>query len=292
MEGHHELNIKFAEASTRLEDIGKKIKQLERQIKTSANRKITFSKASNRKYSRRSHRGICEYLEINERKDPQLFRASASGWSCFVYKIATKNQEKAEDTFNQLLFLDEIDNSNILPVLQLRKEYEEIQMFIQTPSISLSEYLNQYKYLRVSNGYLQPSVITNFALQIASGLEYLRTKDIVHRSLNNNFIYIIQKAKDDLRILLAPYYMSKYQHQWSIHKSNYEYYNDDYFQAPELRRYDPEQPSFESDIWSFGLILFHLITLQDPYNLDGLTKEEKESLLSQAPNTSIRISNI
>lgn len=91
--------------------------------------------------------------------------------------------------------------------------------------------------------------ITNFSSQIASGMLYLHSKGIMHRDLKPS--NILFSHNDTLKI-------SDFTTEPSIATGTYPY------MAPEVIK--NEECSFASDIWSYGILVWEILTGNEPYS--------------------------
>merc|ERR1712137_1067632 len=185
---------------------------------------------------------------------------------CCVYQNVWKDESTAEAVYSNLQFIDEIFHKNILPVIQLRKAPCELQMFVSFPSATLGEFIAQSRY-SCESGYLEPKTIFHLALEIAQGVEYLHKGGVVHRALNSSHIYVVNEEKGKpLRLALGPFFVCKKDSPWIVDNQTFDFYNSSHYWAPEIRNGDQcKSHTMASDIWSLGIVLFALLTLQEPY---------------------------
>ncbi|GAA0140881.1 hypothetical protein LIER_02151 [Lithospermum erythrorhizon] len=92
------------------------------------------------------------------------------------------------------------------------------------------------------------------ALGAAKGLEYLHSKNIIHRDMNSNNILITH----DHEALLGDFGLAKVQHDESFHASNNSLVGTVGYLAPEYA--ESGELSTKTDVYSFGVVLLQIIT--------------------------------
>lgn len=199
----------------------------------------------------------------SHRLDRSLNIARSGPWSCCAKRIVCSSPEKSNFLLTELAFLEEIQHPNILPILDTKVSESHINMMVTWPSMTLIDYLRQKKFLLEDQHILPPSELTQALLDIALGLEYLHKNQVVHRAVKHSQIYLMMKSQTP-KLCLAPYFIAKKNSLWSVDEANAEYYEPVYAIAPEVHD-DPEQFSYYADIWSFGMVLYEMLTLQPPF---------------------------
>lgn len=96
-------------------------------------------------------------------------------------------------------------------------------------------------------------------LDAALGLLYLRSKGIVHANLKCDNILV----SDDNKGKLADFGLSLDVESQSTHNCNQENLGAVQWRAPEVLR--GEKPSFESDMFSFGMCIYQAVSGQRPW---------------------------
>ena len=227
--------------------------------------------------SRRAHKQLANELELQERMNEQFHYARAGPWYCCVHHIKCQDEEDMEAIFSSLHFIDEVSHQNVLSVIQLSKVSNQVQMFVSFPSSTLAEYLNQTSYASES-GVLDPETITQFALDMALGLQCLHEAGVVHRSLHPQLVYVITQEKEKgvpPYLALGPFFMAKRDAQWQVNKENEVFFSSTNYLAPEIRNGDRQRGTLPGDIWSLGIILFQMLTMQEPYGDSSLSSDDK-----------------
>jgi NIMA (never in mitosis gene a)-related kinase len=126
--------------------------------------------------------------------------------------------------------------------------------------ITLTNFLDKY---RKNNQMIDESLIFSFLNQIISALKYCHKQRIIHRDLKPDNIII---TSDEHIIKIIDFGVSRLlSSDLSMAAS---YAGTPLYMAPELVK--NEKYSFPADVWSTGVILYELITLQYPFDKSSL----------------------
>ncbi|UYV74294.1 MAP3K13 [Cordylochernes scorpioides] len=112
-----------------------------------------------------------------------------------------------------------------------------------------------YDVLR-SGASISPITVVDWSHQIASGMAYLHQHKIIHRDLKSPNVLI---TKDDV-LKISDFGTSK---QWSEHSATMSFAGTVAWMAPEIIKNEP--CSDKVDVWSFGVVLWELLTCEAPY---------------------------
>ncbi|XP_064489063.1 serine/threonine-protein kinase A-Raf-like isoform X2 [Ornithodoros turicata] len=154
-----------------------------------------------------------------------------------------------------------------------------------------------YKHLHVLESKFEMLQIIDIARQTAQGMDYLHAKNIIHRDLKSNNIFL----HDDLTVKIGDFGLATVKARWSGSQPFSQPTGSILWMAPEvIRMKDPNPYSFQSDVYAFGIVLYELITGQLPYtninNKDqilfmvghGLLKPDLSNARKDTPKALIR----
>lgn len=142
-----------------------------------------------------------------------------------------------------------------------------------------------------SGKQLSSIILSNFTQQIANGMKYLHSKNIIHRDLKPNNILLTRNDVLKISDFGTHKLLDTRNETTKTFTGTYAY------MAPEVHR--NEDYSYPVDVWSFGVVLWEIITGDEPYkglsswavcwfvgNIGKQIKETKESQLTSNKETS------
>uniref|UniRef100_A0A0P5XEN5 Putative Mitogen-activated protein kinase kinase kinase n=1 Tax=Daphnia magna TaxID=35525 RepID=A0A0P5XEN5_9CRUS len=113
-----------------------------------------------------------------------------------------------------------------------------------------------YNFLRSDNNTLSPRLTVDWAVQIASGMHYLHQNKIIHRDLKSPNVLLA----DNNVVKISDFGTCRTWNQISVEMSFIGTYA---WMAPEVIR--KELCSEKMDVWSYGVVLWELLTCESPY---------------------------
>ncbi|XP_063714304.1 RAF proto-oncogene serine/threonine-protein kinase-like isoform X2 [Symsagittifera roscoffensis] len=119
------------------------------------------------------------------------------------------------------------------------------------------KYLNNYEKLRI-------------AMQTAQGMSYLHSKNIIHRDLKSNNIFLLDDY--DFTVKIGDFGLATLKSKWNNTGQEKQPTGSILWMAPEVLIFNSDNPySYKSDVYSFGIVLFELFSGKLPYN--GLQRD-------------------
>ncbi|XP_067286984.1 RAF proto-oncogene serine/threonine-protein kinase isoform X2 [Pseudorasbora parva] len=120
-----------------------------------------------------------------------------------------------------------------------------------------------YKHLHVQETNFQMFQLIDIARQTAQGMDYLHAKNIIHRDMKSNNIFL----HEGLTVKIGDFGLATVKARWSGSHRVEQPSGSVLWMAPEVIRMQDNNPySFQSDVYSFGVVLYELMTGELPYS--------------------------
>ncbi|CAH1647414.1 unnamed protein product [Spodoptera littoralis] len=164
----------------------------------------------------------------------------------------------------ELVAVKQLRDKNDCNIKHLRKlNHENIVQFkgISTngPSaciiMEFCQYGPLFEYIHSGSSFL-PSQILKWAKEIAQGMAYLHSHKIIHRDLKSPNVLIA----DNLVVKVSDFGTSR---EWNDVSAVMSFTGTVAWMAPEVIRHEP--CSERVDVWSYGVVLWELLTQEVPY---------------------------
>ncbi|CAD8098884.1 unnamed protein product [Paramecium primaurelia] len=171
---------------------------------------------------------------------------------CFARILNKRDQNINCQTFNQerkvLEQLKWLRHDNLLIIYDYKEEVDSIYQFYELYDETLVEYMKPENFITKFQFF-------DFISQISSGYMELKKLNIIHRDLKPESI-IIKKHQNDIKYKIADFRMSRIiDNQENLHTKVL--VNTKYCSPETLL--NNMKSSYESDIFSFGIILYEMI---------------------------------
>ncbi|KAI4892290.1 hypothetical protein NFI96_026407, partial [Prochilodus magdalenae] len=120
-----------------------------------------------------------------------------------------------------------------------------------------------YKHLHVLETNFQMFQLIDIARQTAQGMDYLHAKNIIHRDMKSNNIFL----HEGLTVKIGDFGLATVKARWSGSHQVEQPSGSILWMAPEVIRMQDNNPySFQSDVYSYGIVMYELMTGELPYS--------------------------
>lgn len=185
-----------------------------------------------------------------------------------ILKVKTPNPELLQSFENEMAMLKKTRHSNILLFMGC----------VSTPSLAIvtqwCDGQSLYKHIHVMESRFEIKTSIDIARQTAQGMDYLHAKNIIHRDLKSQNIFLLE----DLSVKIGDFGLATAKARWSSDQKSECPTGSLFWMAPEVIRMRDSYPySYKSDVYAFGIVMYELLTQQLPYN--DLKDKNKDLIL-------------
>ncbi|KAK6640323.1 hypothetical protein RUM44_012009 [Polyplax serrata] len=197
------------------------------------------------------------------------YKVTQGKWDRDPLQYACKAYCTARQELNILLNLR---HPNIVPLIGVCTRPLALILDL-APQGALDATLKNY---RRSGAKLVPDCLQEIILQVAKAIEYLHQQRIIYRDLKSenvlvwNFPLPFQNATTPVHVKLADYGISRL----TLPSGSKGFGGTEGFMAPEIMKYNGEEEYTEKvDCFSFGMFIYELLTLHQPFEGHESVKE-------------------
>nr|XP_060618779.1 serine/threonine-protein kinase A-Raf [Anolis sagrei ordinatus] len=174
-----------------------------------------------------------------------------------ILKVTNPTSEQVQAFKNEMQVLRKTRHVNILLFMG----------FMTHPSFAIitqwCDGSSLYQHLHVQETPLEMVQRIDVARQTAQGMDYLHAKHIIHRDLKSNNIFL----HEGLTVKIGDFGLATVKTRWSGSQQVEQPGGSILWMSPEvIRMQDPNPYSFQSDVYSYGVVLYELLSGSLPYS--------------------------
>ncbi|XP_032066301.1 serine/threonine-protein kinase A-Raf isoform X2 [Thamnophis elegans] len=174
-----------------------------------------------------------------------------------ILKVTNPTSEQVQAFKNEMQVLRKTRHANILLFMgfMTRPSFAIITQWCEGSSL--------YQHLHVQETPLEMVQRIDVARQTAQGMDYLHAKNIIHRDLKSNNIFL----HEGLTVKIGDFGLATVKTRWSGSQQVEQPSGSILWMASEvIRMQDPNPYSFQSDVYSYGVVLYELLSGTLPYS--------------------------
>ncbi|XP_053329435.1 serine/threonine-protein kinase A-Raf [Spea bombifrons] len=173
-----------------------------------------------------------------------------------ILKVTNPTNEQIQAFKNEMQVLRKTRHVNILLFMgfMTRPNFAIITQWCEGSSL--------YRHLHVIETRFDIFQLIDVARQTAQGMDYLHAKNIIHRDLKSNNIFL----HEGLTVKIGDFGLATVKTRWSGSQQVEQPSGSILWMAPEVIRMQESSPySFQSDVYAYGVVLYELVAGVLPY---------------------------
>lgn len=174
-----------------------------------------------------------------------------------ILKVTNPTAEQIQAFKNEMQVLRKTRHVNILLFMgfMTKPNFAIITQWCEGSSL--------YHHLHVNETRFDMFQLIDVARQTAQGMDYLHAKNIIHRDLKSNNIFL----HEGLTVKIGDFGLATVKTRWSGSQQVEQPSGSILWMAPEVIRMQDSNPySFQSDCYAYGVVLYELMTGTLPYS--------------------------
>jgi len=181
--------------------------------------------------------------------------------------VQNPSQEQIQAFRNEVALLRKTRHVNVLLFMGCVSSKKILAIVTQWCEAS-----SLYRHIHVDESKFELFNIIEIARQTSLGMDYLHAKNIIHRDLKSNNIFL---HDDNFTVKIGDFGLATVKSKWKDSQQVHQAAGSILWMAPEIINTklisDAEDPfSFYSDVYSFGIVLYELLSGILPYSDNGV----------------------
>uniref|UniRef100_A0A8C8IV39 non-specific serine/threonine protein kinase n=1 Tax=Oncorhynchus tshawytscha TaxID=74940 RepID=A0A8C8IV39_ONCTS len=222
-----------------------------------------------KKVHRGGYRDSSYYWEVHSREVTMQKRIGAGSFGTVfkgkwhgdvaikILKVTEPTPEQLQAFKNEMQVLRKTRHVNILLFMgfMTKPNFAIITQWCEGSSL--------YRHLHVSETKFETMRRIDVARQTAQGMDYLHAKNIIHRDLKSNNIFL----HEGWTVKIGDFGLATVKSRWSGSEQVEQPSGSILWMAPEVIRMQDTNPyTFQSDVYGYGVVLFELMSGTLPYS--------------------------
>uniref|UniRef100_A0A8C5FVX4 non-specific serine/threonine protein kinase n=1 Tax=Gadus morhua TaxID=8049 RepID=A0A8C5FVX4_GADMO len=222
-----------------------------------------------KKVHRGGYRDSTYYWEVHSREVTMLKRIGSGSFGTVfrgkwhgdvavkILKVTEPTPEQLQAFKNEMQVLRKTRHVNILLFMgyMTKPNFAIITQWCEGSSL--------YRHLHVTDTKFGTMRRIDVARQTAQGMDYLHAKNIIHRDLKSNNIFI----HEGWTVKIGDFGLATVKSRWSGSMQVEQPSGSILWMAPEVIRMQDSNPyTFQSDVYGYGVVLFELMSGTLPYS--------------------------